>query len=344
MFLEAVNILDGVQKSPFMKLLDALVSQCIDIHGITGSKMNHAFHDAGRTVLIDAVMCGFSRKTYQMTAADRTGIRKNIRFLRTVTAADVSAHHFRNDIPCLTHDDDIMNTKIFLPDHILIMQLSGTHCRAGNTHRLQNSIRRNTPCSSHAQHDIQQSCLDFLCRKFIRCGPARHLDGRSQTCLCTQIIYFNDHSIDFIRKVMTLFAYFLDKCPDFIYIVTSAPQRIYPQMKPLHFLQCFFMRENAVFGSIDEIIPECIQPAGSTNCTVQLPDTSGSSVARIGKQFFSLRLPFTVQTQETCFRHINFTADLDFSHQVNMHGNALNGTDIVCYIFAYRSIAAGHCL
>ena len=308
MLLQAVYIFNGIQKALLMEKFHFLITQCIDIHRIPTRKMNHAFHNTGGAVLIDAVMGSFLRKAYQLTSADRAVRWKVVNRLRIVSSLKQRSNDLRYDISGLAYHNIIMNTDVLFLNHILIVQLCRRYRCTRNPHRLQYGIRSNTSRSSNRYHDIQQLCDNLFGRKFICNRPARHLDRGAQTILCVQIIHLDDHTVNRVGQIISLLCNFFDKLPHLIDALTHLTKRIHPQMHFTHLLQCLFMGMNIVFLCIHKVIPEGIQLTLCRNRAVQLTDTSRRRISRIRKQFFPVLFPFLIQHLKAGIGHIHLSA------------------------------------
>ena len=112
-------------------------------------------------------------------AALRAGIRQAERYgVHPAAFVSIDAEDFRNDLPCLAHDDRIADAHVELIDKILIVQRSRRDGRTGKTHRAPRWLSASKRRSGRPARQCRapQRALSNSGRVFIRAPPsAAHL-------------------------------------------------------------------------------------------------------------------------------------------------------------------------
>ena len=95
--------------------------------------LRRTFH--ARTAHRCAVRIALDRR-----AALRAGIRQAERYGSLRPLREIDAENFRNDLPCLAHDDRIADAYVELIDKILIVQRCIADRSSGKTNRLNDGF------------------------------------------------------------------------------------------------------------------------------------------------------------------------------------------------------------
>ncbi len=154
--VQVIEISNRVHQTCLNQLIDQLVSQSFDIHGLTRGKMTNTVFPLRRANQA-AGTTGHRFTFYPLNcrATFRTcfGHLKFRQF--ALTPLMNGPRNFRYHIPCPAHHDPITGTNILAANFIFIMQCGVGYRHTANKNRFQTRNRCQCPGTAYLDIDIQ---------------------------------------------------------------------------------------------------------------------------------------------------------------------------------------------
>src|SRR5208282_2811196 len=205
----------------FDQLVDDLVTETVDIHGVAPGKMQNRFAAARGTGNIDAAVGDFALGAVNARAA-YGAVRGHLERL-FFGAVLHYLQHVRDYFAGALDEDRITRVNIEPLDLVHVVQRGFHDGDAANLHRLENGEGREHARAADADEDV----LDdggFLVRGiFVGDRPARRLRREAELVLQTDFVYFHDNAIDFVGELFALRIPAFDVALDFRQRMTEFP-------------------------------------------------------------------------------------------------------------------------
>ena len=124
-----------MDKTFFNQLGGNCRAKAINIHGITGCKMNEVAQSLGRAFRVDTAQGGFIFQMNDRCPAGGADLRHLIRLC--ILCMPGHTDDFRNDIARLTHLNGVANAEAKLFDEILVVQSGAGNGGTGEENRIK---------------------------------------------------------------------------------------------------------------------------------------------------------------------------------------------------------------
>ena len=198
-------------------------------------------------------------------------------------------HYLGNDLPTLLHQHSITHMQMQLCHEIGIVQSGSAYLRTGQMHRIHIGNGSDGACASHLKHHLAQYGLLLLCLELIGNSPSGALGRHTQGTLLRQGVYLEHDAVCGHRQIPAF-------CIPVVYIVINILQGVcqphlcaYLKSPSRSSLQIGIMTVTGDSLS-QQIIEVGIQPTLGHHAAVFTLERTAGSIARIGKERFSLTL------------------------------------------------------
>ena len=194
-------------------------SETVNIHRISGSKMNNIAKTLRRTLCSGTAQCNAVLIAFDRRSAFRTNHRHFVRHCVSRALVLVDRKHLGDDLAGFLHQNSIADPKIQIVDEILIMKRGIRDGSAGKTNGIDHSLGSQHTRSANLNKDLTDDAFFLFWRIFIGNRPTGEFSGASQCASLRKIIDFNDRAVNIKREFAAIFT-------DPIDAITAGLQRI----------------------------------------------------------------------------------------------------------------------
>ena len=310
---------------------------------LTGQAANAAVHRAfagGRPSLAALDQLG----AFDRRAAHRAIARHLNRPRVSRTTLGDHLHDLRNHISSAANDHGIADHHTQARDLIHIVQRGIGYGDTRYLNRLETRNRRHRTGAAHLKLNVQQLGKFFHRRKFVGDSPARLTGTKAQLALVRQLVDLEHHTIDLIfqrRAALADIAVVIECAVDAADQLQLATDRQAPLAKRLQD-GVLVVGQLTVYPA-KTVAAELQRPAGG-NGRVQLTQTAGSGVTRVGKGLAAGFTGALVQRLKARFAHEHFAAHLQHRRPAlatQFQRYIANGTHVGGDVFSGAAIAPG---
>ena len=248
--------------------------------------------------------------------------------------------HLRNDLARLLHQHRVADAQIELVDEILIVQRGVRHRRPGQTHGVNDGLRRQHAGAAHLHHNIAHTALLFLRRVLIGHRPARELRRAAERFALRQTVDLDDRAVDVEGIGLAVVA-------DPLNALTAVIQRGAALVRHgrkaerLQVIQRFGVCLERAAADKLEVKNDDVELACSGDLRVLLADGAGRGVAGIGQQRLAAHLAQRVDLLEHLVRHIDLAAHDQALRRIGeRHRQVSQRTEIFRHVLADKPVAA----
>ena len=287
-------------------------------------------------------MCSLTLITHQRCAAHGTA-RDEGDGSRAV-GSDV-IHYLWDNLSPLLHQHMIAHMQMQLGHHIGIVQRGTAHLGSGQLHGIHIGHRRHGSRTPYLEHHLPQYGLLLLGLELVGNGPTGTLGRHAQTTLLRQGVDLEHYAVGGHGQELALGVPMVD-------VVIDVLQRT-DQLHVLAYL------ESPAAGSLQigivavawdvvakQVIEVGIQPALCHGAAVLALESAAGGIARIGKERFTVALPFGIEAVEGSPRHEHLTPYLELLGPVGACGqgkrHAADGAHILCHIITLHAVTTCH--
>ncbi len=273
-------------------------------------------------------------------AALRAGIRQAERYGSLRPLREINAEDFRNDLPCLSHDDRIADANIELIDKILIVERRRRDGRTGKTHRLHNGFRRQNAGPADLHDNVAHYRGLLLRRVFIRHRPARRLGGAAENFALRKVVDLDDSAVNIKGIALARIA----DAPNLLAALLHGAEHLMRhriKSELFQHIQRFRVCFRLFAGGELDIENDDVELAFFGHLRVQLTHGSGRGVARIGEERFALDLAAAVMLKKDLPSHIHLAPDdQPLGRVFQLERYIAQDAKILRYVLARNAVAA----
>ena len=280
------------------------------------------------------------RVAHDGRAALRAGIRhmKRHRALRPLLAHD--GEDLGNDLPRLLHEHRVADAQVKVVDEILVMQRGIRDGRAGQTHRLNDRLRREHTRAADLHDDVAHAALLLLRRVFIRHRPARELRRAAEILPLREIVDLNDRAVDVERERLAVVADPVNARAAGIERFTALIRHD-REAQRRQIVQRFRVRGKRAVAVKLEVEDDDIELARRRDLRVLLAHRARRRVAGIGQQRLFEQLALGIERCEYFVRHIDLTAHDKLCRRVfKRQRQVAQRAEVFRHVFAGDAVAA----
>ena len=273
-------------------------------------------------------------------AALRAGVRhmKRHRPLRPLVAHD--GEDLRDDLPRFLHEHRVADAQVEIVDKVLIVQRGVRDGRAGQTHRLNDRLRREHTRAADLHDNVAHAALLLLRRVLIRHRPARELRRAAEILPLREVVDLDDRTVNVERERLAVVADPVDARAAGIERFT-APVRHDWEAQRRQIVQRFRMRgERAVTVKL-EVEDDNIQLACRRDLRVLLAHGARCRVAGIGQQRLLKQLALGIERRKHLVRHIDLAAHDELcGRAVELERQIAQRAEVFRHVLAGNAVAA----
>ena len=338
---QVVNICRGFDQALLDQRIHDGGTETFNIHGIPADKMGNIPAELGRTFRTGTPQKRSIGIPFHPGAADRTGIRQEIRLgiFRPFLLDHIQ--NFGDDLAGLADVDRIADANIPLSDKVLIMQGGIGDGGACQTDRTHHSLGSQDTGPAHLDDNVfHHGFLDFR-GIFVGHGPAGEFGGGTHSLALGKVIDLDHSSVDVTGQFLPVFV-------DGEYIIVNFPDTLellignHLEFQLLQVIQSFGMGGKLhSFCQLDVENQNIQSPLGG-NLRVQLPQRTGGGISGVCEEGLPLLFLPGVELFETLLGHIHLTPDDQPGRGIFQgHGDGTDGFQILCHILTHIAVATG---
>ena len=197
-----VQIGEILHQARIHQLIDDLLSQPVDIHGVTAGEMNQRLFALARTCRIHAAVGHLVRILVNAAAAIRAARRHHNR--APVGALLDDLEDVRDHFPGALDQHRIADLKAQPLDLVHVVQRRAAHGDAADGHRLNHRRGRQHACAPHAENHVLDDGRLLPRRILVRDGPPRSFGRESEFLLQRDFVDLDHDAIDLVRQLLPL--------------------------------------------------------------------------------------------------------------------------------------------
>ena len=338
--LERIQLRRGVHEPSLNQRLAQRDAEAVDIHRLAGGKVRNVAQPLRRALRARAAQSRTVRITHDGCAALRAGIRhmKRHRPLRPLAAHD--GEDLGDDLPRFLHKHRVADAQVEVIDEVLIVQRGVRDGRAGQTHRLDDRLRREHARAANLHDNVAHAALLLLRRVLIRHCPARELRRAAEILPLHKVVDLDDRTVDIEWERLAVIADPVDARAAGIERFT-APVRHDREAERCQIVQRFRMRGKRAVTVKLEVEDDNIQLACRRDLRVLLAHGARCRVAGIGQQRLLEQLTLGVERREYFMRHIDLAAHDELcGRAVELERQIAQGTEVFRHVLAGDAVAA----
>ena len=329
-----------MDKTFFNQLGGNCRAKAVNIHGITGCKMNEVAQSLGRAFRVDTAQGGFIFQMNDRCPAGGADLRHLIRLC--ILCMPDHTDDFWNDIARLTHLNGVANAEAKLFDEILVVQSGAGNGGAGEENRVKTSGgRQHTGAANRHINAAQNRFLDL--RWVLECnGPAREfIGGAHQIALC-EIVDLDDRAVHIKIELGTILADLFDLRDGILNIMNDVVARRDREAQTLEVIQTFGVGGQLLAANLLNIEDKDGKATAPGDLCVFLAQRTGGCVPRVFERSRTLQLLLCAELLKCFVGHVHLTTHLQkLWSSLQMLRDAADGFDIGRYIFTDNTIATG---
>ena len=350
--LERVDIGRRADPAEFVEALDLLVAQPLDIHRAPRDEVLEPRHPLRRTdKAAGAAAHRFPRLPPGGAAAIGTGIGKDVRLRIGQARGEVDVPDLRDHVagavdlhpvahPQVARADRIAGI-VHARDIILVVQRRVGNDDAADRHGPKPRDGRERAGAAHVDVDRLEPGPSGLGRELMGNGPAGRRGAKAEPTLQREVVDLVDDAVDIVTQIGPRG---LDGCIAFkkpVHPVAAPRLRVGLETERAQAIERVCLRPGQRFRQLAPGIRKKAQWTGRGDLRVELAETAGGGVARIGEGLGAgLRLPF-IQSGEVGMVHIDLAPDLQHvGRAVERFGNVLDGPRVRRHVLAGLPVAS----
>ena len=271
-------------------------------------------------------------------------LRRKGKFARALAPLfGYDADHLRDDVAGALHHHRIAFANVLAGDFIFIVQGRPADHHAADGYRFQLGHRRQRAGPADLDRDLIEDRLRLFRRELMGGRPARRAADHAEPVLPVEPVDLVHHAVDVVGQRRALRQQRRVHLKNVIHRAAEARQGVGRQAPLAEPLQNVPMGIGEGFADLAQAVGEQPQRPLRGYRGVQLPQASGSRVARIGEDLLVRLLLPGIEREEVAARHVDFAPDLQQRRRGGRQffRDLIDGAEVCGNVLADRSVAAG---
>ncbi len=347
---EAIQVRHAVDQVRFDQAVDVAVAQAFDVHHAPAREVANRFLALGGAGQAAGAACyRLAFLAHHVRAAYRTpGWQHVLRRFRRRTAFQHHAQHLGNHVAGAAHDHGVAHAHVLAPHFVFVVQRGVGDGDAADRYRHQARHRGDGAGTAHLHLDRLHRGQCFFGGEFMGQREARRTRDETERALVFQPVDFIDHAVDLVRQRLAARADVVVKIQQAVAAGDHGAlfrDRQAETVKPVQHPRMRFGHVGAHRAQLElaDAVSEEAQAARAGDARVQLAQTAGGGVARVGEFLLAGFALALVELLEVALEHQHFAAHFQhLGHLVPMqaHRDHAHGTDVGADVFAGVTVAA----
>ena len=347
--VEAVKVGDRAHKAALDKLFNQLAAEAIHIQCALAHPVAQGAAQDGRATAVHTTCGSLSAFAHEIRSAGWAVLRQFQGQGTLRTQFGENPQHFRNDLPCLAHDDGVAAVQVKLLEPIRVVQGCATDARASQGNWLEFGNGRYHPGAAHLTGEFEQAAGRFLRGVLESDGPARRFLGEASSVLQAQVIEFHHNPVGGVVEIVAPAVPVAEKLLNGVNVWEQGGVGVHAEACILQPAQAFPLAGGAfprpVLGQMKGVSKE-VEASCGHHLRVQLTQGSGAGIAGIGEQGLVASGPFPIDGGKGAVGDQGFASHLHpggWGVEVQAQGNGGDGAHVGRDLFSLIAVTTGRC-